>query len=76
GVKLVKALREAGVRADLDHVARSLKAQFKFAGKTGAKYVVTLAEDELARGVVKLRDMDASEEKEVSRDEIVGLLRK
>ena len=76
GVKLVRELREAGVRADLDHAARSLKAQFKFAGKANAKHVITLADDELARGVVKLRDMDASEEKEVPRSEIVGLLRK
>ena len=72
GVKLVSALREKGVKADLDHAARSMKAQFKYAGKLGVKKVVVIAGDELEKGVVKLRDMDRSEETEVSMDEILG----
>ena len=75
GVKLVKALREAGIPADLDHAARSLKAQFKYADKLGAAYVITLAGDELARGVTRLRDMARSEETEIPRDEIVSFLK-
>ncbi len=76
GVKLVRELRQAGVKADLDHAARSLKAQFKYAGKLNARYVVTIAEDELARGVVKLRDMAESAEREVPRDAVAAELRK
>ena len=76
GVKLVNDLRERGVRADLDHAARSMKAQFKFANKVGAGKVVVIAGDELEKGVVKLRDMAASTETEVSRTEIVDLLSK
>ena len=76
GVKLVHELREKGVRADLDHAARSMKAQFKYAGKLGVKKVVVIAGDELAKGVVKLRDMEASSETEVARNEIVGTLMK
>ena len=74
GVKLVAELREKGVKADLDHAARSMKAQFKFAGKIGVKKVIVIAGDELEKGVVKLRDMEKSEETEVSREEIVGML--
>ena len=76
GVKLVHELRQKGVRADLDHAARSMKAQFKYAGKLGVKKVVVIAGDELAKGVVKLRDMEASSETEVARNEIVGTLMK
>ncbi len=72
GVKLVNALRERGVRADLDHAARSMKAQFKYANKLGVKKVVVIAGDELERGVVKLRDMEKSEETEVPMDEIAS----
>ena len=61
--------------ADLDHAARSLKAQFKYADKLGAAYVITLAGDELARGVTRLRDMARSEETEIPRDEIVSFLK-
>ncbi len=74
GVKLVSALREAGLKADLDHAARSMKAQFKYAGKLGVKKVIVIADDELARGVVKVRDMDASSEVDVAKDEIVAML--
>ena len=73
GVKLVNELREKGVKADLDHAARSMKAQFKFASKLGVKRVIVIAGDELEKGVVKLRDMEASTETEVPRDEIVSM---
>ena len=68
----MNALRERGVRADLDHAARSMKAQFKYANKLGVKKVVVIAGDELERGVVKLRDMEKSEETEVPMDEIAS----
>jgi len=74
GVKLVHELREKGVRADLDHAARSMKAQFKYANKLGVKKVIVIAGDELEKGVVKLRDMEQSSETEVARDAIVGML--
>ena len=76
GFRLVNELRKAGVRADLDHAARSMKAQFKYANKLGVKKVVVIAGDELEKGVVKLRDMEKSEETEVARGEIVALLSK
>ena len=74
GVKLVGELRAKGVKADLDHAARSMKAQFKYANKLGVKKVIVIAGDELEKGVVKLRDMEQSSETEVARGEIVGML--
>ena len=72
GVKLVNDLREKGVKADLDHAARSMKAQFKFAGKLGVYKVIVIAGDELEKGVVKLRDMENSTEQEVPMGEILN----
>ncbi len=74
GMKLVNELREKGVKADLDHAARSMKAQFKYAGKIGVKKVIVIAGDELEKGVVKLRDMDESSEMEVAMGSIVDML--
>ena len=76
GMKLVDELRSSGVRADIDHAARSMKAQFKFANKIGAKKVIVIAGDELEKGVVKLRDMENSTEEEITRGEIVSKLAK
>ena len=61
--RLVEELRAAGIKADMDHCGRSLKAQFKFAYKTGAPLTATLGEEELAQGVVKLRDMNTRQER-------------
>ena len=60
-----QSLRDLGVKADSDLAGRSLKAQFKFADKIGAKYVVLVGGDEYERGTVKLRDMQTKEEKEL-----------
>ena len=76
GLKLVEALRRAGIKADLDHAARSLKAQFKYADKVGAPYVVVLAGDELARGACKLRDMATSSEKEIALAALIDTISK
>ena len=62
---LTQALRNQGVRADCDLAGRSLKAQFKFADKIGAKHVVIVGGEEYERGVVKLRNMESKEETEL-----------
>ncbi len=60
---LVQQLRQAGIHADMDHCGRSLKAQFKYANKTGAPLTATLGDDEVAQGVVKLKNMTTKEER-------------
>ena len=56
--KLVSDLRELGIRADRDHLARSVKAQMKYANKLGAKYTVIIGDDEVASGKVNLKNME------------------
>ena len=75
GMKLVRELRQGGIKADLDHAARSLKAQFKYANKIGAPYVVVLAGDELEKGVAKLRDMNGATEQEIPRENLLHVLK-
>ncbi|MEG1966800.1 MAG: histidine--tRNA ligase [Clostridia bacterium] len=72
---LLKSLRDAGLRADMDHQGRSLKAQFKYADKLGAKYIVIIGDDELAKGVVKLRDMSTKEEQEIPLENAASALK-
>lgn len=75
GEKLVRNLRLAGISADLDHCARSMKAQFKYADKLGARRVLVLAGDELAAGVVKIRDMQRGTEITVSKNDVVSSIK-
>ncbi len=67
--RLVEELRNQGVRADLDHCSRSLKAQFKYANKTGAPFSATIGEEEALSGTVKLKNMDTGEERTVPAEE-------
>ncbi len=50
-------LRKAGIGAEIDHLERSIKAQFKYADKIGAKYVAVIGGNELVEGVVNVKDM-------------------
>ena len=54
---IVCALRNKGVKCDLDHMERGIKSQFKYSDKIGAKYVVTIGENELETGVVTVKKM-------------------
>lgn len=64
GFKIVSELRMNGVYADLDHMERGVKAQFKYADKIKAEYVATIGENELSEGFVNVKKMsDGSTEK-------------
>lgn len=54
---LVADLRARGVSADFDHADRSVKAQFKYAGKIGARCVVVIGSNELAEGRYTVKNM-------------------
>ena len=72
---LVQRLRAAGIRADLDHCGRSLKAQFKYANKTGAPLTAVIGDEEAANGTVKLKRMSDGEEQTVPVEDAVGTVR-
>jgi histidyl-tRNA synthetase len=63
---IASELRDAGVAAELDHVGRSLKAQFKQADRLGARLVVVVGPEEIAAGEVTIRDMNTKEETRVA----------
>lgn len=73
---LLFKLRDAGVSADKDYLGRSLKSQMKYAGKTGARFVLIAGEEEMKRGEVVVRDMKAGEQKAVLEIEVIDYLRK
>ena len=54
---LVQRLRKAGIKADMDHCGRSLKAQFKYANKTGAPFTAVIGDEEAANSTVKIKRM-------------------
>ena len=75
GQALIHKLHLAGISAMMDILARNVKGQFKYAARLGAKYTVVIGDDEIERGVVQLKDMDAHEQTEVGFDSIVDVLK-
>lgn len=75
GFKLLNQLREADLVADMDHLGRSVKAQFKYADRLSAGYTITIGEEELSKGTVKLRNMTDGKEMEVASDDIIDVLK-
>lgn len=62
--ELAIALRKRGVAVEIDHMDRSIKAQFKYADKIGAEYVAVIGGNELAEGVMNAKRMsDGTSEK-------------
>jgi len=72
--RLLAQLRQAGVRADMDYLGRSLKAQMKFANKFGARFTVIVGEEELARQVVVVKDMSDGSQQELGVAELVDFV--
>ena len=71
---LAQQLREQGVRAESDIVGRSLKAQMKYAGKSGFRYTLMIGDSELETGRAFLRDMEQSEQTEIEIDRVADYL--
>ncbi|MHC5247371.1 histidine--tRNA ligase [Enterococcus sp. LJL90] len=69
-LKLVQAVRNFGFSADRDFMHRKPKAQFKSADKLGAKLVLTIGEEELLKGLVKVKSMATSKEQEFRLEEV------
>ena len=72
---LQRELRRAGAGAMLDPEGRSFKSRMKQADKLGARFVVILGEDEAARGVWTVRDMERSEQEDVPEGRILEHLK-
>lgn len=61
--KLLQAARDAGFIVEMDHQFRSLKSQFKVANKLGVGVMIVLGPDELAKGKIKVRNMNTHDER-------------
>ena len=73
---LIKSLRDNHISTDIDHLGKSLKAQFKYSDKINAKYTIVIGDDELAGDSATLKNMGTSEQTTVKISELVDELKK
>ena len=70
---LADALRRAGVAVDLG-MSGNLKRRMQQANRAGARVAVLLGDDEIARSVATVRDMQSGEQREVPIDRLAAAL--
>ncbi len=75
-LNLVHRLRDANLSVETDIVGRGTKAQFKYADKLQAKYVIVIGEEELRDGVVTIKDMTTGVQERIKESEIVNYCNK
>ncbi len=72
---LVHELREDGLAADRAYGDRSVKAQWKMADRSRARFGVMLGPDEATRGAVAVKNLASGEQIEVPRPALAAWLR-
>jgi len=68
-------LRTAGIATEVVLEGGKLGKQFKYADRAGIRFVVVLGEDEIAKGVVTVKDLRREDQFEVPRADLVKTLR-
>ena len=71
----IRALRAGGYRIEYPLKDVAFGKQFKAAAESGAKLALIYGTDELARGVVKIRDLTDRSEHEVPREAVADAVR-
>ncbi len=71
---LARKLRNCGINVETDIMARSLKAQMKYADKIAAKYSVVIGDSETENGEAELKNMLNGEKAKVKLDESLAII--
>jgi len=74
--QVAQELRGAGIRADLDHLGRSPKAQMREADRDGCELSVIIGDDEMEGGYYSLRDMRSADQQRVEKGMLVEAVRR
>ena len=73
--EIARDLRHQGFSCYLDFSAGTLKSQMRLANRLGARYVLIIGDDELARGVASIKSLEDSRQWEIAIPEIAGYLK-
>ena len=71
GFEMLDKLRKSGVSCDMDYENKSLKGQMRRANDLGAGWTAIIGDDEIKKGIIALKDMQAGSQAEISLDNFV-----
>lgn len=73
-MKLAFDLRKEGLKVDIDHLGKSVKAQMKYANKIGARFTFVIGDSEIQENMVNVKRMSDGEKFEVALDNIKNIV--
>ena len=76
GLSRLPFFRNRGISATMDYMGRSMKAQMKDANRENARYALIVGSNELKENRFTLRNMEESDEKQLTLEEIESILDK
>ena len=71
---MVEKLRDAGIVSSVYLGQKKFGKQLEYAVKGEYSHAVIMGGDEYARGVVRLKNLNTREEKEIAIDDLIGEL--
>jgi histidyl-tRNA synthetase len=74
-ISLARNLRQQGFSVGMDLDGKNLKAQFKAADRSNARFAIVLGDDEIASRTVSLRDLQASQQTTIKMEDLPNALR-
>jgi histidyl-tRNA synthetase len=73
---LVKDIRKNGISCELYPSKAKMQKQMKYANDVNVKYVAIVGEDEMAKEIIQLKNMETGEQEDVSLEELISLVKK
>lgn len=73
---LVDKMRKINISCETDHMARGIKAQFKYADKIGANFVAVIGDNEIEKGVIKVKNMIDGSDCEIEENNFIPYIEK
>lgn len=73
-LEVAELLRHNGYNVNMNYYKRSLKAQFKSADRSCARYTIIIGEDEVKNAVVNLKDNSEKTQITIKKDELIDRL--
>ena len=74
-INIALELRQKNIRTSFDLLRRSIKSQMRDANKLGAKYVIIIGEEELAKNIATIKNLSNSDQEQIPLDSILSYIK-
>ena len=74
GLKLLRQLRQAGIKAEIYPETAKLKKQFEYADRKQIPFVLIIGSEEMETGLLSLKNLETGEQQKVTLPEVLSII--